>query len=1719
MKTKNTKLLKRITAIVLCAVLLLTSIPIALAANGEYNPAPYFSDDAQQKGVAAWLDEEGVLQIRFPAATGRPTHAVWSLNHDETANVKAIKSYVIELSDLGGKLEAHNTTPEVLLTKTITATAGAGKLSATFSAAEIEGLGDKFDIVNKRYNVAITAIDSEGWRSLQLHALVFDVPEFSFDMSKFQILSEDTYAMRELMRFEEAGSKTGYVQTGDAVKTAGRANSVGAADPVSNINTYGYRVHISSKPGENGQTIDTTESRQTYNFVGAEEVWYYLDLSDVELQGISFRLRANEKKLRWVSRTFAFNINKAEWLEDTYGDTVYSTLGTKFNTYAPGEDPYVLIQNENGNWEKVMMNNGTVDLGHFKGYVRIPIQYICAETDSTVDSNGKEFGAKKGNNQSTLNNYFDTFVKLPSPVVVNTAGTPIADSLLIQEGQLWAGRASGGDLIYEMGKMLAAGIELGENGATTGVVAVNPNNPRRAYIEQDASGNWVVQNRENGHKAIEDIYSAGIGYTGVSDDSVNQSFFIDNVMLYRTDGNAWTYADLGVGLSEGTTTATYFNQFTDAQDKILDAIDEYIGLPTWTDYRGVKYVQDMIKAFYNTYKNAYDNGDTTKNPDGYFTEAKLAECALATNRTQTWGNYQTAKKLCGDNNLLDGNNARPNDLVPMIVQSLEQLPDPSQVTSISGTLYDEIIKDYQAYTRLNYGQLKMLGSYTDESGVMLYEEPKILAYANMLADQLANNAVTGYKMANYPFIPFNDFENNTEVGDKAYHLEDDTNYVLNAINGNTNLLNYSQYKNFTTYATDNFNITGGASNENSRDIQHVYSNTDVFAHAGESEITSNGYKNSNGYTTTIRSKDLGLNSGKTGGSVYASRINKDSVNTATNFDQFTANNMSSANLGGLTMSHDNNEDAMKGNTYLPFSLAMYVDFTELTDDTNTGNFNLTFKIHTLDGSRNKKTYFIGMGSYIGSSEWWRSYYFIDPNTGEWVRSSFDANGMTSGVRFFPSKSSKTDSQGNAISLSGYKGYIAIPMVHFKSNGWNENDYLMEKTDELNNIYSVEIVFAPANGEGISFANKSFTIDNIGFTYDPDFYASKGNNLSGRNDLTYAEAFEAKSSKASDFEKAVVAIDPYDDATRQEKINAANALYAELADYQKENVQTVIQAKALLDKYIAGDIPAAAMSVDALKTEIAKLPSGIPGNAVTSKPLPNPGFIVNASDPLAAGEVNYTAFGFESKEQAENIAKLYTDTYKRLSATDKISLNEDERTALINAYNAAMRCTGTLETIRTKGKEFSGHLATIYKSYTDGTQTLRLVSVSQRNEIVALSATEYEPLPYYAKLGLGDGSLIPAFKGMTDGISRFLANTVMNSTTGEIESGGVKVLMDKYTALYDEVKTQLDAKNILSDALVSRLNDAIAEYNDLIPAYKNIFELYYGSVQADDSREYQGIKDIMDLFIRADAAFESGATTETLTLNKDNIDTESKTLNVNYLEELPVVTGGASNTYFTIKYDGVLSVVDSGLTPRTYELILNGNTVASGTNETVVTADMLGDTLKNNTYTSANPFKLEFKAKLTDTRPFIDVISDTVTIRHYRPADTENGETAPVLLGTYTLNVEYIPDEAYTVTIPAEIPVEWGSDSKDIPYTVDCALKDTSKIAVSVAGSNVMTAEKDSTYTIDYTPENFGAVEYTGVKTGVQPTAVPKVIFADGVWDTKPVGKYTDTLTFTVEYTN
>lgn len=1701
MKTK--KGLKRIAALIMCVVLLATSLPIALAANGAYNPAPYFTQEAQEKGAAAWLDEGGNLQIRFPAAVGRPTHAVWSKNPNETVDVKEIDYYIVEVSDLGGKLEKHNTQPPVLLSKKVWASdimalAEGDTLYAVFTADEI---GDLLNVEDNRYNVAITAVDKAGWFSLTLHALIFDVPEFYFDMDKFEVLSEDPYAMREMMRFDQTidNMYNGYQQTGGTIDKCERAGQTGAEDPETGVDTTGYRIRIIGNPGEGGQTFDTSESRQTWDFKGAKEVWYWMDLSEVELQGLSFRLRANEKRIDYTIT------NKGIDVSQHYGSIVYSTLGTNYNTYAEGEEPYVLVQNANGNWQEVMMQNGTIDLGHFKGYVRIPIQFFCSETASSVQSHNTPFGQEKTYNKTDLSRYYDDEVILQKcengykgefefSAEIDPAGTPIGEALLIHNGKLKASRFAAPTLEWQMGNFLAPGIDTGD--------MKDPNNKRRASLEKDADGNWYVpecESPEGYYTALEDIYSAGLAYNGVSADSINKSMFLDNIMFYRTDREAWPEATIGndPNLTKGTTVNTYYNQRTDAQDRILDAIDQYIGTPSWSDYRGVRYVTDMINAYFSAYKATMGENYAKQ----FLSTAALKGRAEKAGRLETWQNYVDAQTLCQENGLLDSNNSQPNDLVPMLVQSLEALPDPSQVTSISDTLREEIIKLYSAYVRLNYGQLKMLGSYAvkdaDGNVTALYEEEKLLAYIELLADSLTNGGfVTGYKIANYPFIKFNDFENN-EIGDRAWALEDDPNYSGES--------DYRHVKGLVSFATsDRTDVDAIGKN-----VSATYSGS-FHIDAANSEVTQNGYNGSQGLTTTFDSNWLDGGTASNG-SFYTVSVSKDSKDADT-FGAFKANNMSSVALGELAKNNDVAlEDA--SNKYLPFSLVMYVDFTEFAE--SDPDFTFMPSIYTeYNGDVKARPMMGNQFGDVGVKAIWKTYYLLDSQTGEWTRVYNDERYMFT--------SSSTSSEGLATAqLRGYKGYIAIPMQHFKLNTAASSQQLDRTADSLNKIYAVQFAISGGNTDG-----KSFTIDNIGFTYDPEFYTGLTRSVA---DPSYAEVFGAKSTKASDFEQAVAEIDPYDTETLNEKIEAAKAIYGypyqsetvkgTLSQWQKDNITTVQQAKALLDKYIAGDIPQAAMTVAELKTAIATLPN-IPENATTKNPLPNPGFITDSANPIAAGEVNYAAFGFASREQAEEIAKLYTETYRRLSVADKASLTDEEKAKLLNAYNATARCTGTLEMIRDNAISFADALKTVYKPYTDGTQTLNLLKAADRQTIVDLSANQYEALAYYAKTGLGDGTIISAYANMTDGLSRYLANTNKVNVDGEEVTGGVYKLMEQYTQLYKEVKAKLDAKETLPDELVARLKETVAEYNDLIPAYKNVFELYYGSEQADASGEYQGIKDIMELFLQTDVAFADGTKETTLALTSDNIDTTSQTLNVNYLEEYPVETGGASSTYFIFEgYDGYLK---SGTTMRTYQLMLNGNTLPLvGVDGEPIRLDdtLLGDTLKNNTYTAENPFEMVFTAKLTDKAPFAEQLSDKVTVKHYRPADPEKGETEPQLLGTYILNITYMPDEAYTVSIPAEFPVDWGTAETDVSYSVDCVLKEGSKIAVNVAGAGQLTAVKDTSLVMGYTAQAFAPTEFRGVQTAVKPSALPMVLINEDTWNTVPVGEYRDTLTYTVEYTS
>lgn len=230
------KNLKKVTAIVLSLVLLVSAVPTVLAANGgTYNPAPYFDENSWQDGSVAWIDAYGNIQVEFPAAKGAPGFAAFKAGN--ATDVKNIDYYVVQLTDLGKKLEMHNSPSVVLSTKKVAHVNGAASQSATFTVSD---LGADFNDETNRYDVSVTAVDEDNWFSVPMHSLVSDVPKFI--PTEYELLSTNGTSAREMFRFEAKNSGTyDDVITGGLLQTYGAVEGAGEDDPQNNYyDSYGY---------------------------------------------------------------------------------------------------------------------------------------------------------------------------------------------------------------------------------------------------------------------------------------------------------------------------------------------------------------------------------------------------------------------------------------------------------------------------------------------------------------------------------------------------------------------------------------------------------------------------------------------------------------------------------------------------------------------------------------------------------------------------------------------------------------------------------------------------------------------------------------------------------------------------------------------------------------------------------------------------------------------------------------------------------------------------------------------------------------------------------------------------------------------------------------------------------------------------------------------------------------------------------------------------------------------------------------------------------------------------------------------------------------------------------------------------------------------------------------------------------------------------------------
>jgi len=1753
-KISKIKIGKSITAVLLCVVLLVTSIPMVLAAGeGEYDPIPTFTE-SDKREAAATLNDDGGITVSFPAAKVS----------ERKTGTKTIDGYMLELVDLGTYTEVHTST--VLLRKMVSPT-GTAPYTAEITADEIKtkvpaGLSD-----DHRYNITITAYDSDGWFSEAVNAYVSDVPTYVYDASAYAPVTNNVLAVREVLTFDKKGtaddhgsfSDTGinertaevnnvrstsgsldYMQEGNHLSVEGRTDGVGVKDTG---NSYGYAMRIeSAATTDSPQSFDTSWSRQTWDPTGASEIWYYLDFSEVSVTGLSFRLRANEK---YFAQDFDNSYSESSNAFNRYGDIIYSTVGTTKAGYM-GEAPYLFLQQTDGSWKKVMLNDGTVDLDHFKGYVRIPLQFMCSETDSVVTESNEDFGVNKpmpdmyvwnssDKTKANANKYYNEKIKLSQPVVVDPAGTSISDALLIRRYSFRINKTAtlSGEYYIDGGTMLAPCMATEDGGKTTA------NSPKRAYIDKTkiGTGEDPVVNRTNAFKAIEDIMSAGFKFTGCSYDpastsletnngSVGKKIFLDNVLFYRTDGQKYSENTLNGETNTGTPVKTYYDQETEIPRAIFNACQKYIEDPNSYDYRAVKYIEDLIAGYKKSieeYNKSEEAGKSGIIDASFLEDSALDTKAAALGMTEAWEKYKTAKQACIDGKTYGSANSGAEDFIPMISTKLEQLPDFDENTLAVSDEDKAVVKSlYEVYIRLNLSQLTMLGRA---------EEEKLLKYFSFIEEELADNSVViGQALTNNKVIPFGDFDS-LKKGTRSWQFENskytgqvgkDYYYSKGYLTYQVPFASLSAHSQDT--ATPTLIPTGALGNDPQRNGITSYRQNGTSA-----IITSNGLEGKNAATVTINNQYAEDRKGWYNCISITKGLVDEDPSSSGDYSKLRANNMSSESLGDFAKSYTKNDIGETDRLALVF----YADFSQL--DT----FSMAFNISSYyDGAA--EDYTLDFGSNNAASY----FYLINPKTGEWAKCT-PKDESKRRIYAYTSEYGIDTGDGDYLTLSHYKGYVMVPLFQFSRGvqgiSPTSNYRIDEKAESLNNIFRVTIGIAPlsnyndssVNGKSAAEMNgKSFTIGSVGFTYRQGTSAYGAGVQNRTGDVSFDDYAQVKSLTSMQFENAVADVDIYKANTRTEKINTALALYAQLSDYQK-SIPSVARAYSVLQKYKSIDdgitlLDQPQLAVADLKPLIEAMPAAATGGSVTgSNALPYPGFVIGTD---ASGTekplINYGAYSLTAAD-VQNIINWYEQSYERYTDEAIAALGAENVTKMENLYKVAKRLrllenyrdgyTSDSGTAITGIKDLNTLVASMYGETGKATDLTTDCKLMPTGQTAALEnyLEKYNDLDYYAKYILTDKAdkfaSAPQYKNYAKAaaaVNKVLANikTYTDDITGKTVKGGVVRLEEKYTALYNTVKDKMDNSGIQD---LTAITEAVEEYNSFKGYIRQVQEVNDGNiVNSSDGEALHGIIDTLRIFPN----FVSEVDKDSVALNKDaTTGTAVFTLSnaVNYPD-------GSYTLRVTSKNGGLKDVSGN---------ILDYNVAMTGAIEKTVTAKALNTSpetadVANNTASAAAPKAINFTFTVTG----VTVTSeDVITIELI---DNATGEVAvdkttnePV---RKTINIHFAADDFFEVTIPAEIDVPWGeTEAVDVSYKVTSSLDTGSKIGVSVARSasvanDTLTNAATSTYALPYTSQNFTSTEFTGTNEGALPAQKPSLTISG--WTDAPIAEYSTTLTYTVDYT-
>ncbi|MCH5190674.1 MAG: hypothetical protein J1F23_00775 [Oscillospiraceae bacterium] len=1342
----------RVLSVLLAVVMVLTSLPLMIASAagaGTYDPAPYWaSDDAGANKISskevmfsATLNADGTIEVLFPRAFA------YDYNDGEISKNVEVQGYIVTLTEIdGGQTNQVKLIDMYFPLNMVEKIENASyPRKVTLSADSVSEAFAKVGGVKPSalYDIGITAVDNEYWVSETIHTVLNDIPYYNLTVDSSP---DENWVAREMLNFEKRFDHDTTIQGGTISSngtgltygvdyfgtdgTNGSANNVGInvdgkfsymgiENSSSTANTSSFHFWVNSAYKGKPFSFTTTWSREHYNFGGAEEVWFYVDFRNVTFDKIAFNLRANEK-YRNVWRD-----GKDEDHQSMYGE-LYSTKAV--GGANEGTVGGIYIQNEMGLWEEITMTDGYLEnFGGYRGFIRIPIDYFIIQVDQYITATNSDMG-KSGNkysdsvfsettatnnqiayaeNQMFMQSKYSSGIYVndvngnPIPgervtmkflsgnkegsinlfatpntdkavyrLLVNKAGTPISKCLLVQSRFTTYDRW-GSKITSSMGYALQEGTSVNFNGTYNGA----------PYYNID---------RANGASPLTDMVGAGIEIEGWSEDSVYNSFDFDQVFFMRkADANSESDYDKDTGevlssapvqfhqdytkdddkdgskglpLDRGYRMANYYDRATQVPAAIAAFIDEYFSdVPSLVDYYTLEFIDNSVEIYGDSFKFPYDLERTLKDL-GY---------------QDAYNRYAKAKAFIEK---YLGADANYYDLAWEFEERVELLPDPEFVDVKSPDIIKEVTELAGIYKGFDLDKLNFIGDGSELKFLQLYRM--------VLGDEVK----TGQSVGAYPYIPFNNFDNNYYSNEYAFRYYNDGNYIWG--DGSPSDADRNNAGNFTVYATNGYSLVEGSYGWYPRTYNPSYTskygadvgfgNADVFSRVS-ANITGKGYDGSHGATINLDGF-----AGSVTGAYNVLSVSYDG-RTAGTLSALPGLDLSAIQLQNRgadgTMATDSTRYGGGTDNFWANSFVMYVDFSQVKNV----YMNLQFIVQDKQTGADQ-VYYYAAGNANANDRIW-----IIGDDGQWKAVTVPQGANASTI--------STGYSG----LQYYKGFIRIALSKFRTV---DNQFLANNLDKVL-IKRAHIAFWTDDN---SNRGQSITVDGMGFTYDQNATASRVSS-DPNADLIAAnqylsevtnldEFFAAKTDDSKTFTQAVYSLDPYaGEQAFKAAYDAARNMYNALSEYQ-QTLTDVILAKDKLDTYeelynnygLINDESshwyAPYKTAAEIKDILASLPNELKA-AATSKQ----GARMEAYN-SSTGTINYSYFGL-TEDNWEDIVKKAIEAYElgytRLSAAEKAAFGDT--TVLMNAYRAALRVRELNEDL-TNTKNFFNELIALYTDTAD-----------------------------------------------------------------------------------------------------------------------------------------------------------------------------------------------------------------------------------------------------------------------------------------------------------------------------------------------------------------------------------------------------------------------------------